>query len=84
MGMIQKTNKSYHGVIRESEEHEFRERQLESKIQYLTEENDILKRENDLNNGWVENQDDLRNALENSEQLNATLRSRVNQLETTL
>ena len=42
-----------------------RERNLEARIKSLTRDNDLLQQENTLNNGWVENQQELAKALEN-------------------
>ena len=46
------------------EEHEAREQQLNARIQTLTEDNDLLRRENELNNGWYDNQQGLIESLE--------------------
>ena len=45
------------------EAHEARELLMEARIQTLAEDNDLLRRENELNNGWVDNQQGLAEAL---------------------
>ena len=66
------------------EEHEARERHLNARIQTLTEDNDLLKTENELNNGWVDNQQGLAEALQKVSLEKEVLEERVKQLEQTL
>ena len=66
------------------EEHEARERQLNARIQSLTEDNDLLRRENELNNGWYINQQGLIESLERVNLEKEQLDARVKQLEKTL
>lgn len=65
-------------------EYAVREQLLEARIQTLTEDNDILRKENDLNNGWVDNQQGLAEALQKVSLEKEVLEERVKQLEQTL
>ena len=49
---------------------------MEARIQTLTEDNDLLRRENQLNNGWVENQQGLAQALETVDTENRRLKEK--------
>ena len=49
---------------------------MEARIQTLTEDNDLLRRENQLNNGWVENQQGLAKALETVDTENKRLKEK--------
>ena len=57
---------------------------MEARIQTLAEDNDILRRENELNNCWVDNQQGLIEALERVGMEKQQLEAKVLQLETTL
>ena len=65
-------------------EYAVREQLLEARIQTLTEDNDLLRRENELNNGWYDNQQGLAEALQRVGQEKEVLEARVKQLEETL
>ena len=54
---------------------------FEARIQTLAEDNDLLRRENELNNGWVDNQQGLAEALETVDIENRELKEKVAQLE---
>ena len=66
------------------EEYEAREHHLNARIQTLTEDNDLLKTENELNNGWYDNQQGLIASLQRVGQEKEVLEARVKQLEETL
>jgi hypothetical protein len=63
---------------------EARERMMEARIQQLTEDNDLLRQENEINNTWVDNQQGLAEALESVGKEKDDLEARVQQLEQTL
>ena len=63
---------------------EARERMMEARIQQLTEDNDLLRQENEINNTWVDNQQGLAEALESVGKEKDDLEARVLQLEQTL
>lgn len=65
-------------------EYAVREQQLEARIQTLTEDNDLLRTENELNNGWYDNQQGLIASLQRVGQEKEVLEARVKQLEETL
>ena len=66
------------------EDLEARELVMQARIQTLAEDNDLLRRENELNNGWVENQQGLAEALDSLDIENQELKDKILQLEAAL
>ena len=66
------------------DDHHARVAMLEARIQTLQRDHDLYKRETELNNGWVDNQQSLAEALERVGNENETLKARNQQLEETL
>ena len=58
-----------------------REQLLEARIQTLTEENDIIKKELTENNYWLDNQADLTQALQRVNQENEDLDNQIDELK---
>ena len=66
------------------DEHHSRVAMLEARIQTLQRDHDLYKSETEQNNGWVDNQLELTEALERVNNENETLKARNQQLEETL